>query len=71
MSDVHHFFNYQCCLLLKNKYLQLQLATFLQKAFIVRNTICNFMLIESCLTMFITTIDITFSVNQTVNILLD
>ena len=39
ISDVHHFFNYQCCLLLKNKYLKLQLATFLQKAFIVRNTI--------------------------------
>ena len=38
MSDVHHFFNCQCCLLLKNKYLQFQLATFLQKAFTVCNT---------------------------------
>ena len=39
MSDVYHFFNCQCCLLLKNKCLQLRLATFLQKAFTVLDTI--------------------------------
>ena len=35
MSGVYHFFNCQCCLLLKNKCLQLRLANFLQKAFTV------------------------------------
>ena len=38
MSDVHHFLNCHCCLLLKNKYLQLRLTTFLRKAF----TVCSY-----------------------------
>ena len=39
MSDVYHFFNCQCCLLLKNKCLQFRLATFPQKRPTVLNTI--------------------------------
>ena len=39
MSDVYHFFNCQCCLLLKNKCLQFRLATFPQKGPTVLNTI--------------------------------
>ena len=38
MSDVRHFLNCHCCLLLKNKYLQLRLTTFLRKAF----TVCSY-----------------------------
>ena len=64
ICQVYHFFNCQCCLLLKNKCLQFRLATFPQKvpqysilSGLDRCCTCNSTLIKSCWTVFITTID--------------